>query len=185
MTAAQRYRKSLTKKWCMRFKTNHPDGDAYDGIVTHIKPRFIVLHEEKDFAFDGLVVLPKKNIKGFRDGAYERCFNEILRHSGAIKELRRVPWLRNADSIPRLIAALMQRDIWPAIETIDDARTDSSFYIGPITGVFADRFTIMHYDATGEWDAEYELEFREVFRIEFGSKYCEQFNAYMRRRGGS
>src|SRR4051812_41247714 len=87
MGLAAKYKKSLDKKWCMRFKTSHPAGDAYDGIVIHIGRKLIALKQEKDFEFDGIQFLPKQILSGYRDDRYERCFNEILRYNGEIKKI--------------------------------------------------------------------------------------------------
>ena len=62
MSLERKYSKSMREQWSLRFKTKHPDGDNYDGVVTHVKPGFIVLREERDFEFDGLIVLPKRFI---------------------------------------------------------------------------------------------------------------------------
>ena len=74
----QSYRKSVEERWSMRFRTRHPEGDNYDGVIVHIGQHFIVVREEIDFEFDGIVVLPKKVIRGVRDGEFERCANKIL-----------------------------------------------------------------------------------------------------------
>jgi hypothetical protein len=86
MRITDKYRKSLDEKWCLRLKTRNPDGDNYDGIVTQIKSTFIVLREETDFDFDGIIILPKKVIKGYRDCEYERCLNEILRENNILRK---------------------------------------------------------------------------------------------------
>ena len=130
----------MIEKWCVRFKTRHPDGDKVDGVVTHVKPSFIVLREEWDFEFDGVVVLPKKVITSCRDGKYDRCSNQILRRNGAMKKLHSPRWLESCETLPAIVAALMRRDIWPAVEILANQDTDSAFYIGPITSVDDDRF---------------------------------------------
>lgn len=185
MSLAQKYSKSLNEQWCLRFNTRHPEGDNYAGIVTHIKPDFIVLREERDFELDGLVVLPKKFIKGCRDGRFERCQNQILRENGAIKKLRAPRWLDGCATLPQLFAALMQRDIWPGVETIFNQGADSAFYLGPITRLTDDHFFLKSYDAAGKWEKNYALAYDEVFRVEFDSKYCNHFNAYMKARSGA
>src|SRR5688572_20951196 len=101
MSVKRKYEKSLAETWCMRFKTKHPDGDNYDGIITHIKPSFIVMREEENFQLDGVIILPKRSIKGFRDGKFEQCCNEILRHNGALKKLPSVRWLNSCETIPQ------------------------------------------------------------------------------------
>ncbi len=45
MSLAAKYRKSKEKRWCLRFKTVHPDSDDFDGVVTHVKQGFVVLRE--------------------------------------------------------------------------------------------------------------------------------------------
>jgi hypothetical protein len=99
MSLIGKYRKSLNEKWCLRFKTWHPDGDNYDGIVTQIKSEFIVLREEKDFDFDGIIILPKKIIKGYRDGKNDQCCNENLRENGAIKKCHAPRWLNACETL--------------------------------------------------------------------------------------
>lgn len=59
---AGKYKKSLAENWTLRFKTIHPDDDNYDGVVTHIKPDFIVIREKQDFEFDGAATLNFQSI---------------------------------------------------------------------------------------------------------------------------
>jgi hypothetical protein len=184
MGLAQKYRKSLNEKWCLRLKTKHPDGDDYDGVITHIKQGFIVLREERDFEFDGVIIIPKKFIKGVRDNKYEACANQILHENGAIKKLRSPRWIGSCDALPQVLMTMMKRGIWPGVEIVFDDGKDSAFYIGPITRVEDGRFFLKCYDAAGNWERVYELNYGEVFRVEFDSKYCNYFNAYMKSRNG-
>lgn len=184
MSLKLKFDKSLAEKWCMRFKTKHPDGDNYDGIVTHVKPHFIVLREEIDFELDGVIILTKRSIKGSRDGKYDECCNQVLRSNGALKKLRPVRWLDSCETIAQVIAAMMRRDIWPGIEIQSNREDEWAFYIGPITGVESEQLTLRCYDAAGRWEKEYTLQYEEIFRIEFDSKYCNYFNEYMKSKGG-
>jgi hypothetical protein len=185
MSLARKYKKSLDEQWCARFKTGHPGGDKYDGVVMQIKPDFIVLREEEAFEFDGVVILAKKFIRGFRDGKYERCANEILRENGAIKKLRVPRWLDSCEAIPQALAAMMRRDIWPAIEIIYNEGGDSAFYLGVITGIEDEQFSIKSYDAAGKWEKNFVLSYEEIFKIEFDSRYCNHFNAHMKSKDGA
>ena len=184
MNLAQKYRKSKEERWCLRLKTVHPDGDTYDGVVTDIKRGLIVLREERDFEFDGLVVLPKKVIKGYRDGRFETCCNAILRNNGQIKRVRSPRWLAACDTVPQIIAALKRQDIWPGIELIVGDGNDAAFYLGPIVRVRKDGFSLRGYDADGTWEGVCDIKYDEVFRIEIDSKYCKYFNAYMQSKDG-
>jgi len=185
MSLILKYKKSLNEQWRMRFKTKHPDGDNFDGVITHIKPNFIVLREEEAFEFDGIIILSKKFIVGFRDGKYEQCANQILRENGAIKKLRVPRWLDSCETIPQALATMMRRDIWPGVEVIFNEGHDSAFYLGPITRIDDEQFSIKSYDAAGKWEKNYKLDYDEIFRIEFDSKYCNHFNAHMKSKGSA
>ena len=185
MSIAGKYRKSLDENWCLRFKTRHPEGDPYDGIVTQIKRSFIVLREEQDFDLDGINIFPKKSICGYRDGEYERCCNEILRENGALRKARSPNWMNKCETLPDVIKELKKRDIWPGVESIFNGSSDTAFYIGPITCTADDHFNLRCYDAAGKWEQEYKLIYNEIFRIEIDSKYCSRFSAHMRKLGSS
>ena len=60
----------------MRFKTKHPDGDSYAGIVTHIKPGFIVLREEEGFELDGMVLVQTAETARTSASAYSTSCGE-------------------------------------------------------------------------------------------------------------
>ena len=184
MSIARKYRKSKEERWCLRFTTIHPDGDAYQGVVTDIKQSFIVLSDEQDFEFTGSLIFPKKVIKGYRDGEFEKCCNAILRNNGQIKYARLPRWLATCDSIPQIIEKFQSKDIWPGIEVLFNDNTDSAFYIGPIDRLVDNGFFLKSYGADGKWEKEYKIQYSEIFRIEIGSKYCKYFNAYMRSKSG-
>jgi hypothetical protein len=173
-------KKSMNRRWCLRFRTKHPDGDNFDGVVTHIKDEFIALHEERDFEFDGVVILPKKVIKGFRDSRFERCRNKILRENGSIRKIRSLRWLVSCGTLQDVMQEIMTRGIWPAVETLFHGGKKSAFFLGPIMSTSDDHFSLRCYDAAGHWEKKYKLSYDEIFKVEIDSRYCRIFNAYMR-----
>lgn len=182
MNLESKYKKSLKNKWCLRFETFHPDEDSYNGVVVLNKPHFIVFQDEASFEFDGFIVLPKRIIKGIRDGKFEKCLNEIIRQNQTIEKLSLPDWIASCDTIQQIVTELMTLDIWAGVETIFKNGKDSAFYIGPITKTTDEQFSLKCYDAAGKWEKEYWLEYDEIFRIEFESKYCKYFNAYMQSK---
>ncbi len=184
MTIAQKYQKSMDGCLSLRLKTRHPDGDVYDGIVIEIKRRFIVLQTVSDFEIDGIMVFPKRFIKGYRDGKFEKCWDQVLRDNNQIERLQSPSWLAQCNSIRDVLEELKRRDIWPAVEIVSNDGEDSWFYLGPIVLIDKDIFELLGYSADGEWEPieVYEIEYDEVFRIEFNSKYCNHFNAFMRAK---
>jgi hypothetical protein len=184
MSLSKKYQKSRDQKWSLRFGTYHPDDDKFYGVVTHIQKPFIVLREHYSFVFDGVVVLPKKVIKGCRDNEFDRCANEILRHSGTIKDARAPRWLSHCTTLKQILEKLQKKDIWPAIEIIykRGSKTETELYIGNITRIEKDAFWIYDYDAAGKWQKECEIKYSEIFKIEFDDNYTRHFNAYMRPR---
>ncbi len=134
-----------------------------------------------NFEFDGIQVFPLCAIKGYRDNKFERCINQILTDNNQIKRFRAPGWVKTCVGFRELASRLYKHDIWPAVEVIfeDD---ESAFYIGPVCEVEDDNFSIDCYDAAGQWEDTYKFEFNDVFRMEFGSKYTEHFNNYMRKQ---
>lgn len=182
MSLAQKYRKSLEQRWCFRLKTVHPDGDNRDGVVVDIKREYIVLCDERDFEIDGLQVIPKKVIKGYRDGRAERCWNDILRTNGNISQVRLPKWLAACNKLPEVVAALQNRDIWPGVEILWSDGAESAFYLGPIVRQVDDGFFLRGYAANGTWEEAAHIAYKQVFRIEIDGKYCRHFNSYMKAR---
>lgn len=182
MSLSTKFRKSLDRTWSLRLKTIHPKGDRFDGIVRKIARNFIVMREEEDFEFDGIVVLPKRVIRGVRDGRFERCCNRLLRENEIRNKLRIPAWLDACETLPDVIVALMEREIWPAVEIVYGRKRHNVLYLGPITRTTDEGFFLYCYDADGTWEKEYEIDYADLFKIEFDSKYCNRFNAYMRKR---
>ncbi len=182
MSLSQKYKESKEQTWSMRFKTHHPDGNRFDGVVTHIQKNFIVLKEQTDFVFNGVVVLAKKVIKGYRDGKYETCANDILRHTGAIKHAKSPRWLDTCTTLKEVLETLQKKDIWPYIEIVYelDGKTETDVFVGKVTRVEKDAFWIYDYDAAGNWLREWEIRYDEIFKIQFDDLYTKHFNAYMR-----
>lgn len=174
---AKLLKKSFEKRWCVRINTNHPDGDSYDIVVLHIGKHVVIGREFRDFVADGLLVFPKNVITSIRDSELEICENAILKKSGEIKHAKRIRWLEKVDSAKDIATVLARRNIWPAIETVE--KRNAYLYVGPIFHVGDDEVEIYCYDAAGNWEGSYSLDYRRVFRLEFDSKYLQHFNDYM------
>jgi len=171
--------KSLTAKYCIRFATNHPDGDEYDGIVIHKTNTLVFISVVDDFEVDGMLVLPRKRIAKVRDSEYEECENRIIRGNSEIRKVKTPKWLNNIKTMKDYIKYLLKRKIWPIVEMID-SDNNNSLYIGPLISAGNTSFTINCYDATGEWEQEYTLPYSEIFKVEIDSKYANHFNSYMK-----
>lgn len=182
MSLPKKYAKSNDLKWSLRFRTSHPAGDDVDGVVLHNARNFIVIKEMINLDFDGIVILPKKILKGYRDGKVEKCLNRILMFNGNIKKARMPRWLNKCNSIPEIIQQLMKRQIWPSVEIVWelDGKIESDFFIGPITQIDDNEFWIHDYEATGRWGYEWFIRFDEILKIKFEDRYSNAFNEFMR-----
>ena len=181
MSLAQKYKKSLTQKWSLRFKVKRT-GDNYDGVVMMIRPTFIVLQELTSFYFDGIIILPKKVISGYRDNQFDRCKNEIIRQNRAINKLSLPKWLQSCQSVPQILIEMMERGIWPAIESVSKDKPGSALYLGQVDEVGNVGLYIYCYDAAGKWEKEYYLSYQNIIKIELNSDYCKNFNRYMKSK---
>lgn len=175
------YKKSFSKKWLVRFKTYHPSGDYYDGIVLKETKSFIVLASEQDFEFDGIYILAKKYIRGYRDGKFEKCTNKIIRFNGQIKKIKLPTWLNQCNKIGDVFSGLKRRNIWPFVEILFNKNNESAFYIGPIIGGNDKGFGIHGYNSIGEWKNEYVLNYEEILRIGFNDRYSKNFNRFIKQ----
>lgn len=182
MNLSQVYKKSLNKKWLVRFITKHPDGDCYDGIVLKEAKDFIVIASENDFEFDGILILSKKFIKGFRDGKFEKCFNEIIRFNSQIKKIKLPTWLNKCQHIKNIFQEIKNHNIWPLVEIVFNKGKKSDFYIGLILGGNEKEVGVRGYNAMGKWEKEYVLDYNEILRISFNDKYSKHFNNFMKSR---
>ncbi len=172
--------KSKLERWLIRLETSHPDGNTFDGVVLAFTKDLIVLRAERDFEFDGIQVLARKFVTGFRDGRVERCHNQILERERESRRIELPRWMGSLETIAQVVATLKNRDIWPIVEIIFDNGNDSAFYLGPLLKIRDTEFTLRCYDGAGKWEKGYEIANDEVLRIEFGDKYSNTFNAYMR-----
>jgi hypothetical protein len=170
--------KSCRQKWAIHINTTHPDKDTYGAIVLTHSKSLVVFQEERAFELDGINILPRTSIESVRDTEVEQCCNLILRENGQMRRLSGAKWIRELKTIRQAIQVLYQRKIWPAIEVVWDDQ--SALYIGPITAVTNRNFRLLCYDAAGEWEKEYTIAHREVFRIDFWGAYTNHFNAHMK-----
>ncbi len=172
--------KSLKKKWIIRLKTKHPDGDNYDGVVLHLSKKIVILQEEISFEFDGIQIFPLSFIKGTRDINFEKCSNKIIKNNGQYEKILKNNLLQNVETIEDCLKILYKRKMWPAIETVGNK--ESCLYVGPIEQGNNKYVFQRCYDATGKWEKTYEIPLKDIVRIEINSKYLKHFNTYMKNK---
>lgn len=176
MALLEKLKKSLNEQRCMRFKTFGVEVEEWDGVVVHIGNDFVAIFEEYGFELDGLLIFPKRVLKGYRDNRFDRCSNEILRENGQIKKAVAPIWLANSSGMVDVLQYCYRKDTWPAIDI------GSTLYLGPLVEVNENDLKIYGYDADGTWEKEYTISLREIVRIEINSKYSRNFNRFMKNR---
>lgn len=182
MSLAAVYKNSLRNKWVVRFKTKHPHKDCYDGIVVKNEDNFIIIARFDNFEFNGITILTKRFISGYRNGDFENCANKIIRLNGHFKKVKIPAWLNDCEILEDVFKNLKKRKVWPGVEILFDNAKDSAFYIGPILGGNSQGFWLHCYDAAGEWEKEYFLSFKEVLKVDITDKYCDHFNKFMKSK---
>lgn len=180
MGLSEKYKKSLESKWCLRLKTTWPDSEFHDGVVTHNRRRFLILREMDDLAFDGVTILPKRHIVGYRDGGIEECTNAILRASGALEEPHPFPWLDGVHTFPELFYELKEREFWPGVLMADEENDWTYLCIGPVVAANAHHVQILTYDARGRWrKTAWEEPYARIKAITLGDDYTSRFSKYI------
>ncbi len=180
----RKFQKSLNERWLLRFSTIHPDGGNYYGIVVAIRSEFIVVCDDSEFEFNGFQIFPKQSITEVRDGRVEACINRIIRSNQALETVTTPQWISECEGIVDVLHSIHRQDIWPIVESLYENKQKTAFYIGPITKVGDHSLWLRCYDGDGKWEKRYELDYSDIFRIEFGSRYERHFNAYMKSRAG-
>ena len=168
----------MNNKWVVKINTKHPEGDAYGGIVLDYNRNYVVFRIIDDFEPDGIIVLPKKWIKNIRNGKLEKCYNDVIRVCNTLKKVKETGWLLGMKTMEEIVNHLKSQGTWPSVEVVHD--NGSSLYLGEITEVSKNSFSMNCYDAEGKWEKIYQLTYDMVFKIEVDSKYVRHFNNYMR-----
>ena len=164
----------------VRLLTRHIDGDKYDGVILSCKSNLVIIQNENDFEFDGIDVFPLKHIKGLRLGSLERQWDRIISQNKQIKKINRFHWVAKIDTLQEMIQECQRRKIWPIVET--QSHGSAALHIGPITQSDNKCFHMFCYDATGKWEKNYQLFYKEIVRIEMFDKYSKHFNRYMMKK---
>ncbi len=171
------------KKLCQLKKpvclfTHHHDGDKYHGIMLSYQRDLILLEVDNDFVFDGVVALPTHQIKFLRYGGFEKTLAQIFSRFKLFKKRNHPSWLKKVKDVQQLISECYGRKLWPVVEI--QFKKINALYIGPITSVEKNYFHIFAYDATGKWEKNYKLSYKEILKVQLFDKYSTYFNRFMR-----
>jgi len=184
----RKLRKSLDKRWSMRFRIIEFEsdgldgGDDLDGVVIHLNDDLVVLRIRRGLEFDGVVVIPRLLVRDWRDGSFEKAQNEILRYTGQISRARAPAWMVRCGSVADVVGALMRRRIWPYITMSVRNPKRTSHYLGPILERDGESFSLRCYGSCGVWQKPCRLRFNRVLRIRYDDAYSRNFNRYMKAR---
>lgn len=171
---------SISNKWHVQIQTNLPSRENYNGIIIKDINGFLIFHEFFDFQYNGIMFINKNRIKSIRDNDFEVLANKMIRFNKEILKCKRINWVNQIKSTKDIIGLLMKKNIWPGIEIIDKKKK-SSFYVGPITRLNKINFGLYCYDAKGNWESEYRLNYNEIYRILVFDPYTHWFNKYMKK----
>src|SRR6266404_2910741 len=139
--------------------TKHPRGSTVTGLLLETSPRFVTVQQITGFEDDGVIVLPAKWIRTTRRSKFERCMNDVLQVLGTLHTTMYRSGLLGHSDLPGIVAHLHVSDTWPAVEVLH--KNEASVYAGPITELSESTFRIYCYDAAGEWEQEYEIDYDE------------------------
>jgi len=170
--------RSKLKHQTLMIYTDHPEGEEYNGIVLGISGSLLVFQDTSEFELEGISILPLAHIVDVRNGWRERVYDKVLLHHDKLSDLNRDTWIRNLSELRDAIIAIKEKDIWPAIEIMDG--DDTLLYMGKITDVNAEDFTIYSYDSLGNWERETKIDYEDIFCIQVFNKYTDRFNSYVK-----
>jgi hypothetical protein len=172
---------SKRERSIVRIEPFHAGSNRIDGIVLVNRESFVALQVIEDFEDDGAAVIPKGTVESVRRGPFERCATAVYQKTPTRREAKRFKWLTTLRTLPDVVRYLQAHDLWPAVKIADEDET--IVYVGKVTKLSDASFAMWCYDAAGEWEREYEVEYDEVIKVEIDSRYLRHFNRYMKRKG--
>lgn len=180
MSTKQPLRSLLKMRKVVRFLTKHPHNDKYHGVLLAAHEQHLIFRVVDNFRFDGVLVLPMKQLKKVQGGQNEIVFDQIMFKEKKLAVPPCPAWILKAPSIEALVQAMLKRGLWPVVETRRGKET--ALYLGPVTNAGESSFSLYCYNSYGQWEKEYRLSYRDIFKIEFFDDYSTPFNAYMAKR---
>ena len=171
--------RSKLKHQTLMVYTDHPEGEEYNGIVLGVSDSLLVFQDTSEFELEGISVLPIEHIVEVRNSWRERVYDKVLLHHNKLTDLNQDTWIHKLSNLRDVLIAVKEKDIWPAIEILD-GDDDTLLYMGKITEVGAEDFTIYSYDSLGNWERETTIEYEDIFCIQIFNKYTERFNSYVK-----
>ena len=162
-------------------RIKHPDGTTLNGIILADKGPFYIIREFASFEPDGILIVPRKWLRGIRNSEHEICANAIIRNSKSINGAIDISvWLEKSTTVEEVLSGLSLNDLWPAIEVVHGK--ESRMYLGRIVAISGKSFIMLCFDSDGVWIGEQKFKIADIFKIEFDSRYTINFSKYMRTK---
>ncbi len=153
------------------------DEGFHNGFVVGVGQRWVLFAPFHDFYAEGFEVVRLEDITALRSGEYERHWDRMLQHEGALDHLGSPPEVP-LDDIGQLLRALKQAGHNVIVECEDQEEED--FFIGEILDVGDRMLKFANFGGLGNWDEQPDdIPLTEVTRVQIGTPYVRTFSKYL------
>lgn len=150
------------------------DGHKLYGVIVRESTELVLLHQMVDFAFDGYVVVRRKDIVRRVSSPSDEYVAKLMRLEGL--------WENHADDVKTLPVDSWEnllRQFIGKVVILECERRDE-FYIGPVVSVDEKGVEIHFFDGCGEFmDVEY-VPFKRLTIMKFGDRYSTIHAKYLK-----
>ena len=141
------------------------DANRLYGLVVSESDTLLLMQREYDFAFDGYVVVRKRDVtKAYSSKGNAYC-QKLMRKEGLWRVAPK--WVRSLplNSWEALFGALTGK-----VVVLENERS-GDFWIGPVIEVGARSVLVHYFDSSGGWMSLERVPYRGITAVQFGDRY--------------
>lgn len=181
MKFQQTFEKALKEQQFIRVYTEEPDNERYDGVIVCLTDDFLVLLQELDYEFDGFILLPRKQVSGYRASDVESFSHKLMTSNGDF-DLNHVPeWLKQSNSYDDVFTRILAETPWLRVGWVCPSCDNIHYSVGNIKSADDDSISVVLYDKNGEIDSEMGWSMNKVFSMEFKSNFLRRFGQFIEK----
>ena len=164
----------------IRIYTEGPDNDCYDGIILCLNDNFLILTQELDYEFEGYVLIPRKQISGYRQSDIESFSQRLMTAAGDLAEINAPDWLTQSETFNDIFSAILSTHPWLRVAWVCPSCDNIHHDVGLLKSCDDDSIAVEIYDNNGDNDGEMGWSMNKVFALEFESKFLKKFGHFIK-----
>lgn len=163
----------------IRLYTEAPDNDYHDGLIVCLNNDFLILIQELDYAFEGFVLIPRKQISGYRQSDVESFSQRLMKSNNDIPASSIASWVINSKTYNDLFSGIMSSHPWLDVAWVCPNCTNIHYDIGKLVSNDDDSIGVQLYENSGHKIEEMGWSMNKIFSIKFETNFLNKFGRYI------